>query len=74
MTNDCPIGRRDAIRTAALLAASLVLAGCGREGEGTIRAGGKAIHSPDRLLAFREKSRRFARRSILERRPPSRPR
>jgi hypothetical protein len=62
MTHDRPIDRRDAIRRAALLAGSLLLAGCGREGEGTIRAGGKAIHSPDRLLAFREKSKAFARR------------
>ena len=62
MTHDDSIGRRDAIRKAALLSASLILAGCGRDGEGTIRAGGKAIHSPDRLLAFREKSKQFARR------------
>ncbi len=74
MTNDYSIDRRDAIRKTAVLAASLLLAGCGREGEGTIRAGGKAIHSPDRLLAFREKSKRFARRSILDRRAYARPR
>ena len=62
MSTDRPIDRRDLIRKAPLLCVSLLLAGCGREGEGTIRAAGKAIHSPDRLLAFREKSKRFARR------------
>ena len=63
MPNDHPIDRRAAIRAAAALGASLLLAGCSREGEGTIHATkGRTIHSPDRLLAFREKSKTFVRR------------
>jgi prepilin-type N-terminal cleavage/methylation domain-containing protein/prepilin-type processing-associated H-X9-DG protein len=62
MSTDRPIDRRELIRKAPLLCVSLLLAGCGREVEGTIRAAGKAIHSPDRLLAFREKSKAFALR------------
>ena len=63
MSTDRPIGRRDAIRAAALLGASLLFAGCAREGEGTIHAAaGKAVHSPDRLLAMRDKSKTFVRR------------
>lgn len=55
-----PIGRRGAIRTLAALGATL-LVGCAHEGEGTIHVG-KVVHSPDRLLAYREKSKAFARR------------
>lgn len=62
MTPDRPIGRRAVIRGAALLAATILLPGCAREGEGSIHADGKAIHSPQRLLAMREKSKTFARR------------
>jgi hypothetical protein len=46
---------------AALLVAPL-LAGCGTSGEGTIRTvNARTIHSPERLLAMREKSKSFAR-------------
>jgi hypothetical protein len=63
MSTDHPIGRRDAIRAVAALGASLLLAGCAREGEATIHAAsGRKIHSPERLLAFREKSKTFAPR------------
>ena len=60
MNSNRPIDRREALRKVAALGA-LLLAGCAREGEGTIRTG-KVVHSPDRLLAFREKSKTFARR------------
>ena len=60
MNANRPIDRRDAIRTLAALGAAL-LAGCAREGEGTIKVA-KVVHSPDRLIAMREKSKAFARR------------
>jgi hypothetical protein len=60
MNANRPIDRRIAIRTLAALGVTL-LAGCAREGEGTIHIG-KVVHSPDRLLAYREKSKTFARR------------
>lgn len=55
-----PLDRRAAIRTLVAIGTAL-LAGCAREGEGTIHVG-KVVHSPDRLLAYREKSKAFARR------------